>query len=88
MNAALILKDLWPAVDEYTEYSDLEVGLIMANAAAITCFLNALLNYPTYWNMTLPILFGVCYKSSYKYDLSFNFSDGTNIYDVIIIIEL
>ncbi|MBT9314584.1 hypothetical protein IXB50_04010 [Leptothoe spongobia TAU-MAC 1115] len=53
-------------------YSELEQHSLMINAAVIACLLNALLNYPTYWNVVLPMLLGSCYKLSYSKTVAFD----------------
>ncbi|MEO1392654.1 MAG: hypothetical protein AAFV90_07060 [Cyanobacteria bacterium J06634_5] len=47
-------------------YDGFDQQIMMLNASACACLLNALLNYPTYWNIMLPMLFAFCYKVSYR----------------------
>lgn len=39
--------------------------VLMINSAAVASLLYALLNYPTYWNIVIPLLFGLCIKESF-----------------------
>ena len=45
--------------------SELYKSVSMINSAAVSSLLYALVNLPTYWNLIIPLLFGLCSKVSY-----------------------
>ncbi|MEB3215434.1 MAG: O-antigen ligase family protein [Nostocales cyanobacterium 94392] len=45
--------------------SELYKSVLMINSAGVSSLLYALVNRPTYWNLVIPLLFGLCSKASF-----------------------
>ncbi|PSB32744.1 O-antigen ligase family protein [Chlorogloea sp. CCALA 695] len=46
-------------------YNEVYQEILKINSAALASLLYALLNQPTYWNLVVPLLFGLCFKINF-----------------------
>ena len=60
---------------QYNKYSAMNnkayKALLLTTSAASASLLHCLINKPSYWNMLLPILFGLCFKRGFTQELDF-----------------